>query len=303
MIYNNKPMNIFVIIVTYNGRKWYDKCLGSVTNSSIPVQTIVIDNASTDDTVSYIKENYPEIHLIESDKNLGFGKANNMGLEYALNNDCDYVYLLNQDAWVEPTTIEVLINVAQKNQEYGIISPMQITANQDKLDKNFSVCCNKCSRLIDDLYFNTLKDIYETEKTMAAHWLITRKCLMNVGGFSPVFTHYGEDDNLQGRANYHGFKNGICPLVNGIHDREFRPTTKKKTIHMRYVNLLIKSSDILRYTKGEKIGKLLMAIKDLFTLKSIHIIFILFKWLCNMPEILKYKKITKKKFPAFLNIT
>ena len=59
-------MKIFAIIVTYKGQQWYDRCFTSLRNSSIPVQTIVVDNASDDGTVEYIRENFPEIHLIES---------------------------------------------------------------------------------------------------------------------------------------------------------------------------------------------------------------------------------------------
>ena len=91
-------MKVFVIIVTYKGKRWYDRCFGSLRQSTIPLQTIVVDNASNDGTVDYIRENYPEIYLIESKENLGFGKGNNLGLRYALDHGCDYVFLLNQDA-------------------------------------------------------------------------------------------------------------------------------------------------------------------------------------------------------------
>ena len=94
-------MKIFAIVVTYNGMRWYDRCFGSLRNSDMPVETIVIDNASTDETVSYIKEHFHEVCLIESKENLGFAKANNIGIKRALDNGADYVFLLNQDAWVE----------------------------------------------------------------------------------------------------------------------------------------------------------------------------------------------------------
>ena len=93
---------IFVIIVTYKGNQWYERCFTSLRNSEYPVQTIVIDNASNDGTVEYIRENFPEIYLIESEENLGFGRANNIGMRYALDHGCDYVFLLNQDAWIKP---------------------------------------------------------------------------------------------------------------------------------------------------------------------------------------------------------
>ena len=59
-------MKIFAIVVTYNGKKWYDRCLGSLRDSETPVETIVIDNASSDGTVEYIKARFPDVHLILS---------------------------------------------------------------------------------------------------------------------------------------------------------------------------------------------------------------------------------------------
>lgn len=63
--------NLFVIIVTYNGEKWIDKCLSSVYKSTIPLTTIVIDNKSSDNTVQYIKTNFPMVILFEYQNNLG----------------------------------------------------------------------------------------------------------------------------------------------------------------------------------------------------------------------------------------
>lgn len=73
-------MKVFVIVVTYNGRKWYDRCFLSLRESQYPVTTIVIDNASSDDTVDYLTTNYPELIIFASSKNVGFGQANNMGM-------------------------------------------------------------------------------------------------------------------------------------------------------------------------------------------------------------------------------
>ena len=97
-------MKIFAIVITYNGQKWYDRCFGSLSASETPVEIVVVDNASSDDTVGFIKERFPGVHLIESKENLGFAKANNIGIRYALDNDADFVFLLNQDAWIEKDT-------------------------------------------------------------------------------------------------------------------------------------------------------------------------------------------------------
>jgi GT2 family glycosyltransferase len=81
---------IYFIIVTYNAMKWAEKCFTSLRQSSVPVHCIVVDNGSTDGTQKYITSNFPEVELIQSEKNLGFGKANNIGIEKAYQKGADF---------------------------------------------------------------------------------------------------------------------------------------------------------------------------------------------------------------------
>lgn len=225
---------VFVIIVTYNGKQWYDRCFTSLRSSDIPLQIIVIDNASNDDTLVYIRSYYPEIILIESTVNLGFGQGNNKGIRYALNNGADYVFLLNQDAWIEPNTISKLVRIHHANPNYGILSPINLGVKKDKILDGFIDLLADYKNIetdwIDDLYFNRLKDVYQIKSVNAAAWLLPRKILETVGGFDPVFFHYGEDDNYLQRTHYHGFLVGICPGVTIVHDAE---TSKKFNEHMK----------------------------------------------------------------------
>lgn len=213
---------IFVIIVTYKGHLWYERCFTSLRNSAYPVQMIVIDNASNDGTLEYIREHFPEIHLIESKENLGFGRANNMGMRYALDNDCDYVFLLNQDAWIEPNTIGELVRVAEKYPEYGILSPLHVTKEKDRIEPNFisfiSYYTSTSQSIINDLYFGQLKEVYTNRYANAAGWLLPRKALEEIGGFCPLIYHYGEDDDYLNRLHYHNMKLGICPNARMVHD-------------------------------------------------------------------------------------
>lgn len=79
-------MNIFVVVVAFNGMEnnWIEKCLSHLRLSIIPITIIVVDNHSSDNTVSYIKDKFQEVILICSKYNLGFGRANNLGLKKAL---------------------------------------------------------------------------------------------------------------------------------------------------------------------------------------------------------------------------
>lgn len=224
-------MRVFVIVVTYNGMQWYNRCFGSLQQSDVAVDIIVIDNNSSDGTVDFIKRNYPEIVLIESKENLGFAKGNNIGIRYALDNNADYVFLLNQDAWLNQTnTISVLIEQSQLNPEYGIISPLQLYGSaariaQDTQTHYLYKSGNTKNDFVSDLYFNRLKDIYETPYVCAASWLIPIDIIKTIGGFDPLFYHNGEDDNYIQRIHYWGKKIGICPKVNICHDYEDRPAS------------------------------------------------------------------------------
>jgi len=221
-------MKILAIVVTYNGMKWYDRCFTSLKSSTIPVDIFVADNASSDGTVDYIKTNFPAIILYESDINLGFGQANNKGMRYALDNSYDFVFLLNQDAWLARIdSIEQLINSYSKYPEFAIISPIQLYGHGNAIiksvQKNLIIYDSNNNDILSDFYLgNQLNNIYPVDYVCAAAWLIPKLILQNIGGFDPLFFHYGEDDNYMHRVVFHGFKIGICPYSSICHDIENR---------------------------------------------------------------------------------
>ena len=218
--------SLFVIVVTYNGHKWYDRCFSSLRNSSIPLNIVVVDNASTDGTVEFIKKQYPEIHLIESKENLGFGRANNIGMRYALDHGCDYVFLLNQDAWlVQDDCLEQMMSIAEAHPEFAILSPMQLYGDGRQIvhEAKHYAALNDKDDWVSDAYFNRLQDFYEVQYVCAASWFMSINTLKIIGGFDPLFYHNGEDDNYMQRVRYHGMKVGLCPKVNVCHDCGGRP--------------------------------------------------------------------------------
>ena len=237
---------VFVIIVTYNGLTWLNHCLNSLRNSTIPITTIVVDNASNDGAPDFIRSYFPEIVLIESKANLGFGKGNNIALKYALEHNCNYVFLLNQDAWIEPNTIEQLVFAHHNHPEYGLISPMHLnTAKTGLVMKYFCQQPNN-EKLITDLYFNQLSEIYETTYIHAAAWLLPRKTLETVGGFDPIYQHYEEDDDYLNRVRFHKLKIGICPKARIVHDHRSK-SSNPFNIKSRYHHeqeLLVKLTDL-----------------------------------------------------------
>ena len=215
-------LNILTIIITYNGSKWIENCVTSLLESNCQTDIFVVDNASSDDTVS-ILETFKDIKIYRSSENLGFGRANNIGMRYALENNYDFVFLLNQDARVENDTLSVLMKVSLSNKEYGILSPLHYYSDQKSLEYNFSVQLSPwfCKDIISDYLTkdqNEMKDVYPLNFINAAAWLIPRKTFEIVGGFDPLFFHYGEDNNYCHRVDYHDMKVGIVPTVKIYHD-------------------------------------------------------------------------------------
>lgn len=252
-------MNVFVIVVIYNGEKWINQCFGSLRRSDLKLNMIAVNNASSDNSVQLLRTEFPEVSVIESEENLGFGRGNNLGLRTAYEQEADYVFLLNQDAWVEPDTIRKLIDVHKTDPSFGVVSPIQLTASGQNLDAGFLGCLRKavCRDLVPDLYFGRVEDrVYEMTFVPAAAWLLSKACLDRVGGFNPTFFHYGEDNNYIQRVLYHGMKAGAYPYSVVYHDSEFRQKSalnsgeglEFKTKLMKYSNPLIKT-DINREAK------------------------------------------------------
>lgn len=301
---------IYGVVVTYNGSKWLDRCIYSLTNSSVSVNVIVIDNGSSDGTPDKIRQNYPEVEIIEAHQNLGFGKANNIGLKKAHEAGADYVFLLNQDAWVESDAIEKLVGAAERHPEYGIVSPIHLNGSGEKLDKNFInyILPQSCPDLISDLGARRLKNkVYRVDFVNAAGWLISRKAIAMIGGFNPIFFAYCEDDNYIHRLRFHGLEVGIFPHSNMYHDREDRPLstyfTDQFELELRRI--------ILKYTNPGEKNTVYRFIKHLYkelflNILTLHVsripyLYKLVKVLNRLaPEIEKTKKISEETGLIFL---
>ncbi|MCR4824724.1 MAG: glycosyltransferase family 2 protein [Bacteroidales bacterium] len=230
---------ILVVIVTYNALKWIQRCLSSVERSSLPADVLMIDNGSTDGTLPLVRTDFPGTRIIETGENLGFGAANNLGLRIALDEGYAFAYLLNQDAWLERDTLEKL--VAAHKPEWGILSPMQLDARKRR-DKRFA---RQCGKYIDAAQggYHSETTVVEVPFVMAAHWLVSRKAIETVGGFSPVFKQYGEDDNWIHRLRWHKLHCGVVPAASAVHDRADRRLPREKKMQLKCIAAVVKLSD------------------------------------------------------------
>lgn len=283
---------VIVVIVTYNGAQWLEKCFHSLEQSHYENDVIVIDNNSTDNSIEII-QSFPKIKLIQSAENLGFGKANNIGIQKALESGADYVFLLNQDTWVFPDTISNLVEVAESNDAYGILSPLHYSGDEIHLDANFEKYWNR--------KINTISEqVDEVPFVNAAAWLLPINVIKKAGYFESMFQHYGEDRNYNDRVLFHKFKTVVVKTSKICHDRIITRNFKKDYIQSKYSIqaevLNINNSLFVSYLRGFRLVFGLP--KYFFTLYSLPKSILLFIKLLFFYIRLKIKfiKVIKKRF-------
>lgn len=228
--------------------KWAEKCFSSLRQSSYPVQCVVIDNGSTDGTQDYIKNNFPEVDFSQSTKNLGFGKANNIGIEKAYKNGADFFYLMNQDAWIFEDTIENLLQAydgySEKN-KVGIVSPMHLDGSEKSLDlhfENYVAQDSKNNRILSDFFLHRHNAVYEIKFVNAAHWFIPKSTIEKVGGFNPYFFYGAEDYDYINRVCYFDLKVIIATKSKVVHDavqsfHKIEPKTQDEVLTQKRLSM------------------------------------------------------------------
>jgi GT2 family glycosyltransferase len=120
----NKP-NVSVVILNWNRKEMLLDCLRSIKELDYPIyEIIVVDNASTDGSVQAVHEKYPDVVLIENDKNYGAIGGKNIGLRQALQSDVEYVYMQDNDIVAAKDTLTKLVEVAEGDSNVGMVGAM-----------------------------------------------------------------------------------------------------------------------------------------------------------------------------------
>ena len=116
-------MEVTIVIPNYNGKHFMEPCLASLDKQTYKdFKLLVVDNASSDGSIPYMKEFYPEIEVIALDKNYGFSKAVNVGIQHS---KTPYVILLNNDTTVDPHYVEEMVKAIKKsNRIFSVSSKM-----------------------------------------------------------------------------------------------------------------------------------------------------------------------------------
>jgi GT2 family glycosyltransferase len=312
-----QPDSIAVVIVTYKGARWISGCLESLANNNATCSIIVVDNNSTDDTLQIIAENFPTVILIRNQENKGFGQANNIGINHALAMKAEYIFLLNQDTTVGPDTIGTLVNSIKKNSnEFGVVSPLHLNDDATDLDEGFRNFLRESlsDAEIDRLRRSVTNDILEIGFVNAAAWMIPANVFRNIGGFAPLFFHYGEDRDFISRISFHGYKTGVVSGVNIQHYRSGRKSvgdfTLKRKTHYYFVNSLSRAADINRSLLTGVLSGLVWSFKEsvFYMLKgkpsvAIASMVAFTRIVQSLPDIMVHRKTVKQPGAGhFLNV-
>ncbi|MGZ4091263.1 MAG: glycosyltransferase family 2 protein, partial [Bacteroidia bacterium] len=121
---------VAVVILNYNGKKFLEKFLPGIIKHSAPHQIYVADNSSTDDSVTYLKTNFPSVRIIANNGNFGYATGYNLALKHV---NADYFILLNSDVEVTPKWIDPVIELMQKDPSIAACQPKLIDFNRRDL--------------------------------------------------------------------------------------------------------------------------------------------------------------------------
>lgn len=202
---------ISVVIVNYNTADYLRECLASIFQwMDAKTEVIVVDNASTDGSVAMVKANFPQVKLIQSEKNVGFGLGNNLGVQHASQ---PYVFLFNSDAFLQMDTASALLDYMQKNPDVRCVTPQVVLPNSfDIQPKTFGFTPTLRRVLMQSLglnrifkhqaFFRGTDGDQRWARAMIVGWvsgvcmLMRREDFLTVGGFDARFFMYCEDVQL-----------------------------------------------------------------------------------------------------------
>ena len=205
-------MKTTVIIPNYNGKKYLQDCLTFLgRNKGCSFETLVVDDASTDDSCRMVREYFPGVSLIELKENGGFAHAVNVGIRAA---KTEYVLLLNNDTVPEPDFVAQMEKMLSKNERFFSASAKMLSMHDPEI-------IDDCGDLYTALGWARAIGKGESSSRFTAEAMIfsacggaaiyRRKPLMEMGLFDELHFAYLEDVDVGYRAQLHGWRNVYCP--------------------------------------------------------------------------------------------
>ena len=217
--------DISVVVVTFNGLPWVERCLESVRGH----ETIVVDHGSTDGTVELVRDRFPTVRLIEQE-NRGMGAGNNAGMRVA---GGEYFFLLNSDAWVAADGLERLVELAGAHPEAAVVGP-RLRNPDGSLQRSvrgeptlwrlateyFGIRkLAPRSRWLNAFYAGDFAhdEVREVESLHGAALLVRREATDAVGLFDEAFFMFSEETDWLHRFRQAGWKVLFFPGAEVVH--------------------------------------------------------------------------------------
>lgn len=220
-------MDLSIIIVSFNTKKLTLACIDSIIKSKpkLKYEIIVVDNASTDGTVEAIRKSKilaTKYKILINKVNLGFSKANNIGINVAKGK---YVLLLNSDTEVTKHSLDKLVNFAKKNPDAGVIGPKLLNTNGSTQNSVFKfptvIRAIKQYWMGQSGYFTQYapksRKSVEVEAIVAAAFLITPKALRKIGLLDERYFMYFEDLEYCHQVKKSNLKVYYLPTAEVVH--------------------------------------------------------------------------------------
>ena len=224
---------VAVIIVNYNVRDLLDRALRSLheTAEALIHEIWVIDNASTDDTVEYLKQHWPKVNLIVNEENRGYGQANNQGITKT---QSDYILVLNPDTEVQRGALQELVEFMDSRPQAGVCGPKIISPQgffRPECRRGFPTPLAAFSRLfglsslfprsrvLGKYHLTYLEPDYEAQvdALSGACMMVRREAAEKVGYFDEDYFLYGEDIDWCWRMKKAGWEVWYIPRASIIH--------------------------------------------------------------------------------------
>lgn len=222
---------IFAVVLNFNGIGVVEKCLHSLfASEGVRLQVVVVDNASKDASMQRVNTLFPKAHGIFNTSNRGFSGGVNVGIRYALEHGADFVFLLNNDAFVDRDTLSVLLRYAEQR-PMAVFSPLIFSS--DKKDAvwfcggtihwwNMRAQHTTCEKISSE----TLP--FLSEYLTGCALFIPKRAFYDVGLFDEEYFLYYEDADWSVRAKHAGYDLWVIPAAHAIHlERSNRETLKK----------------------------------------------------------------------------
>jgi GT2 family glycosyltransferase len=210
---------VFVVIPHYRGEKYLAACLQSVVDNHCPPENIVVvDNNSPGNHVEQLCKQFGKINLLRNEINHGFGKACNIGADFAFKRGARHILILNQDTIVSEGTIESLVRVLESNRDMAIAAPLLYKFDQRSFEPFFITWyISQCPEMVSDALEGNLKDFYPVKKVSGACMAVKAETIDVIGLFDPLYFMYCEDDDFCRRAKKCGYQTAIVPSAKVFH--------------------------------------------------------------------------------------